>query len=75
MHRTKFERAHAHLREERHVLSARTPSARAGYIRARASGFVREQRKSAREQGDSCWHIILIYFRATKMRSRHLAVK
>ncbi len=45
------------------------------YIRARASGFVREQRKSVREQGDSRSRIILIYFRATKMRSGHLAVK
>ncbi len=29
----------------------------------------------ARKQGDSRSRIILIYFRATKMRSRHLAVK
>ncbi len=58
--------------EERHVLSVHTLSAREqAYIRARASGFVR----FARKQGDSCSRIILIYFRATKMRSRHLAVK
>ncbi len=36
-------------------------------IRARAGRF-------ARKQGDSRSRIILIYFRATKMRSRHLAV-
>ncbi len=42
--------------------------ARAKEIRARAGRF-------AGKQGDSRSRIILIYFRATKMRSRHLAVK
>ncbi len=42
--------------------------ARAKEIRARAGRF-------ARKQGDSRSRIILIYFRATKMCSRHLAVK
>ncbi len=68
---------HTHTleQEERHILSARSLSGREQRISERASGFVREQRKSVREQGDSRSRIILIYFRATKMRSRHLAVK
>ncbi len=75
MHRTKFEHAHAHLSERRDILSAHTLSAREQRIRELASSFVQEQRKSAYERGDSRSHIILIYIRATKMRSRHLAVK
>ncbi len=45
----------------------RNGCARAAYIRERASGFVREQRKSACERGDSHSRIIIIYFRATKI--------
>ncbi len=60
--------------EERHVLSARTLSAWEQGISERASGFV-QSKGNPREQGDSRSRIILIYFRATKMRSRHLAVK
>ncbi len=48
--------------------ASREIRARAKEIRARAERF-------ARKQGDSRWRIILIYFRATKMCSRHLAVK
>ncbi len=53
VHRTEFERAHAHLSKRRgHVLSACNLSAREQRIFERASGFV--ERKSAREQGDLC---------------------
>ncbi len=55
---------HTLEQEERHVLSVRALSPRAVYIQARASGFVGEQRKSAREQGDS-------RSRITKLLSRY----
>ncbi len=83
MHRTKFEHAH-----KRQVLSAHTLSAQEQRIsertcpvlckskgNPRASREIRAQAgRFARKQGDSRSRIILIYFRATKMRSRHLAV-
>ncbi len=68
--------------EERHVLSARTLSAWEQHISERARPFCARAKeiraragRFARKQGDSRSRIILIYFRATKMRSRHLAVK
>ncbi len=68
--------------EERHVLSVHTLSAweqpiseRARPVLCESKGNPRASREIRAKQEDSRSRIILIYFRATKMRSRHLAVK
>ncbi len=59
------------LEQERQVLSARTLSAGEQRISERARPVLCE----SKGKGDSRSRIILIYFRTTKMRSQHLAVK
>ncbi len=83
MHRTEFERAHAHLSKRRDTFEVRALSLResslylSAHVRfcARAKEIHARAGRFASKHGDSRSRIILIYFRATKMRSRHLAVK